>query len=105
MNKITLDRLHKYIIKGNIKNNDFIQVPRQKHFKNDIKIVKFEKDKTSYKKVRLFYKIYFNNNIFIIKEINNIKELENIKQYIKEIKLYCKITQYKKGCKKVLLVK
>jgi hypothetical protein len=86
-----------------MKSNFYILVPRQKHFKNNTKIVKFKKDKTTYKKVVYRYRITFKNNIFIIKDITSTKELENIKQYITKMELYSKTTYYKKGYKKVML--
>lgn len=86
-----------------MRTNFYILVPRAKHFKNNIKIVQFKKDKTRYKKVVYYYKIQFNNNIFIIKEVNKKEDLQNIKQYIKDLKLYAKITYYKRGFKKQLL--
>ncbi len=83
--------------------NFYILVPRQKHFKNNIKIVKFDKMISPVKKTKTFYKIHFKNNIFIIKEISSYKQLESIKQYIEKISLYAKIVYYKNTSKKILL--
>lgn len=77
--------------------NYFILVPRQKHFKNNIKIISFKDKKYTSKKELFYYKITFKNNIFIIKEIDNINKLKNISKYINKIELYSKIILYSNG--------
>ena len=80
-----------------MKTNFYILVPRQKHFKNNIKIVSFKDKKRSNKKELFYYKITFKNNIFIIKEIDNINKLKSISKYINKIELYSKIIMYSNG--------
>lgn len=83
----------------------YIQVPRQKHFKNNTKIARFKRDIKRNKKEVYFYKIYFKNNIFIIKQLNDINDINDIKQYITKIELYSKIIIYNdKTYKKLALV-